>query len=422
MSADSTPVRPPRSTVIAVIAATTAAQVASVMGVTVFPVIAPELAVNLGVEPSLVGYQISLIYGVAMAASPFMSNMVARWGACRTIQAGLGLGALAMLLAMSSNLAALAVVSALLGLGMAAMPPASAHLLFRFTPHRHRNLIFSLKQSGIPLAWVLMAAAAPAITLGFGWQWALALVLGTALAAAVTMQRWREDWDCDRGTAAAQSRSLAAGLALVWRYPPLRWLAVMSFFYTFVQLCLATFAVTLLVQEARYSLVGAGLLFSLTNALGVAARILAGRLADFIADSARVLAVLGTVMMMCCIALGFVSPAWPGWALTTLILLFGASAIAWNGVFLAEVARRTPAGQVSIATGGAMAWTYGGVLAGPALFATAYKLVGSYTTTFGLLAVVTAAGVVALRAGAIAARPRPLQRGARREKARSNRR
>lgn len=404
MSADLTPTRFPRSTVIGVIAATTVAQVASMMGITVFPVIAPALAVNLGVEPSLVGYQISLIYGVAMAASPFMSNMVPRWGACRTIQIGLGLGALAMLLAMSSNLAALAIVSALLGLGMAVMPPASAHLLFRFTPHQHRNLIFSLKQTGIPLAWVLMAALAPAITLGFGWEWALALVLGTALVAAVTMQRWREQWDDDRGTAAAQSRSLPAGLGLVWRYPALRWLAVMSFFYTFVQLCFATFAVTMLVQEAGYSLVAAGLVFSLTNAVGVACRIFAGWVADLVGESSRVLAVLGTVMMMCSITLGFVSSAWPGWALTTLILLFGASAIAWNGVFLAETARRSPPGQLSIATGGAMAWTYGGVLAGPALFATAYQLLGSYTTTFGFLGVATAAGLFALWAAADAAR------------------
>jgi hypothetical protein len=238
MNADPTPAQFPRSTVIAVITVTTLAQVASVMGITVFPVIAPELAVNLGVEPSLVGYQISLIYGVAMFASPFLSNMVPRWGACRMIQVGLGFGAVAMLLAMSSNLAALLVVSVLLGLGMAAMPSASAHLLFRFAPPRHRNLIFSLKQTGIPLAWVLMAALAPAITLALGWEWALALVLVTALATAVTMQRWREQWDDDRGTAAGQSPNLSAGLGLVWHYPVLRWLAVMSFCYTFVQLCL----------------------------------------------------------------------------------------------------------------------------------------------------------------------------------------
>lgn len=406
MSVDFTPARFPRSTVIAVITATTVAQVAAMMGITVFPVIAPELAANLGVEPSLVGYQISLIYGVAMAASPFVSNMVSRWGACRTIQIGLAFGALAMLLAMTSNLAVLALVSALLGLGMAVMAPASAHLLFRFTPQRHRNLIFSLKQTGIPLAWVLMAAAAPAVALGFGWEWALVLVLGTVLAVAVAMQRWRAEWDDDQGTAVARARSLPAGLGLVWRYPALRWLAVMSFFYTFVQLCLATFAVTMLVQQAGYSLVAAGLVFSLTNAVGVACRIAAGWMADLVGDSSRILAVLGAVMTMCCITLGFVSAAWPGWALTALILLFGAGSIAWNGVFLAETARRSPPGQVSIATGGVMAWTYGGVLAGPALFATAYKLVGSYTATFGLLGVVAGAGLFALWAAARAARPR----------------
>ncbi|MDH4151862.1 MAG: MFS transporter, partial [Betaproteobacteria bacterium] len=47
-----------------------------------------------------------------------------------------------------------------------------------------------------------------------------------------------------------------------------------------------------------------------------------------------------------------------------------------------------PPGMVSVATGGVMVWVFGGILAGPALFAVAYRWIGTYTTTFGLLAVV----------------------------------
>ena len=66
----------PRSTVVAVIAATMIAQVASIMGVAVFPVIAPKLAEEMGVEPALVGYQVSLTYGAAMFASPLLHGAV----------------------------------------------------------------------------------------------------------------------------------------------------------------------------------------------------------------------------------------------------------------------------------------------------------------------------------------------------------
>jgi hypothetical protein len=42
--------------------------------------------------------------------------------------------------------------------------------------------------------------------------------------------------------------------------------------------------------------------------------------------------------------------------------------------------------MVSVAMGGMMVWMFGGVLAGPALFAAAYRYLGSYTTIFGSLA------------------------------------
>ena len=135
-----------RRTVIAVIAATLAAQVAAVMGSSAFPVIAPALATSLGIEPSLVGYQISLIYGTAMAGSPFMGNLVPRWGACRAMQVGLVATVLGLLLAMTASFSALVVGSILMGLSLSVMQPASAHVLFRFTPAGNRNLIFSIKQ------------------------------------------------------------------------------------------------------------------------------------------------------------------------------------------------------------------------------------------------------------------------------------
>lgn len=385
-----------RTNAVAVIALTTAAQVASVTASSVFPVIAPELASRLGVEPSLVGYQVSLIYGTAMLASPFMGALVPRVGAARATQIGLGAGMAAMLIAMTSELLAFAAASVLVGLGLSVMPAASSHLLFRFTAPQNRNLIFSLKQTGIPLGWMLMAALAPAITLVAGWRGALAAVLALLFVTTVGIQPWRSRWDDDRGTQAAVRQSVLEGLRVVWRYPALRRLSAMSACYTFVQLCVVSFAVTMLVQEAGYSLVAAGFLLSLTHMLGVVGRVLWGWIADAMRDGPRVLAALGLAMSACCIAMAFVSAAWPAWALTVLFAAFGSTGVAWNGIFLAEAARCAPRGQVSAAVGGAMVWNFGGVLAGPALFATAYSWLGSYALGFGLLAGVGLSGVALL--------------------------
>jgi hypothetical protein len=57
----------------------------------------------------------------------------------------------------------------------------------------------------------------------------------------------------------------------------------------------------------------------------------------------------------------------------------------------------SPPGMVSVATGGVMVWIFGGILAGPALFAVAYRWIGSYTVTFGVLTI--AALVSAVLAG-----------------------
>ena len=274
MSAPAAARQIPRSTVFAVLAATTIAQIASVMGIAVFPVIAPRLAAEIGVAPAMIGYQISLIYGAATIGSPLMSFAVTRWGACRATQVGLGFCVMAMALSLTSSLWALVLASLLLGLAMTLMTPASTHLLFRFSPPKNRNLIFSIKQTGVPMGWVIMALIAPPITLAFGWRWATGFVLAVALLMVVLLQRVRAAWDDDRKPDATVRAHPIAGLVALWRYPVLRWLAMASLTLSFVQLCLGTFLVTMLVDEADYSLVAAGVMLSVVQVSGVSGRVL----------------------------------------------------------------------------------------------------------------------------------------------------
>ena len=377
----------PLRTVVAVVAATTAAQVAGAMGAAVFPIIAPELARTLGVEVSLIGYQMSLIYGAAMLGSMSFAWMVARYGGCRTTQIGMACCVVGLAAGFHSSIAALMVTSVLIGLSMSINLPAAAHLLFRFSPPQHRNFIFSLKQTGVPLAWALMALIAPAVTLTWGWRWALALVLVAALATLLAMQPVREHWDDDRRPDLPVRARVFEGVQLVWRMPALRWLCVAAFCMAFVQLCVSTFTVIMLVEEVEYTLIEAGLMLSVAQIAGVMGRIVWGWLADRTHDSLRVLQWLSAGMLVCCMAIIFLQPDWPVLMTALLFALFGATAIGWNGLYTAEVARRSPPGQVSIATGGAMVWNFGGILAGPTTFTLVYQLLGNYAWTYGCMAV-----------------------------------
>jgi MFS family permease len=81
-----------------------------------------------------------------------------------------------------------------------------------------------------------------------------------------------------------------------------------------------------------------------------------------------------------------------------LLVAFGASAIGWNGVYLAEVARRAPAGMAGAATGGTLAITFLGVVIGPVLFGALSAAAGSYRAGFLALVLPTlACGWVLLR-------------------------
>jgi hypothetical protein len=84
-------------------------------------------------------------------------------------------------------------------------------------------------------------------------------------------------------------------------------------------------------------------------------------------------------------------------ALLTVAAALGATAIGWNGVYLAEVARLAPAGSAGLATGGCLFFTFVGVVVCPYLFGALQRIYGSYAPCFTV-----AAGVCALAAAAAA--------------------
>ena len=143
----------------------------------------------------------------------------------------------------------------------------------------------------------------------------------------------------------------------------------------------------------------------LVNITGVVALlvVIGRRLADFVRDGTGVLAKVSLIVTVCCVLVAFITSDTSRLFTAAVFMVFGATAVGWNGVFMAEIARCSPRGQVSVATGGAMVWNFAGILVGPATFATVYGLVGSYAVTFGTLALIAAAGCTLLVSAASAA-------------------
>ncbi len=379
-------IAPPSITVVVLV--TMAAQIASAMGIAIFPVIAPQLAQMLGVDASWVGYQISILFGAAVLMSGSVGTVVLRWGACRAMQCSLWLCAAGMIAGLAGQLLLMPLAAIFVGASTALAAAGASHLLFRFGPPKHRNLIFSIKQTGVPLGWATIALVAPALSLAFSWRVSLLAVLLYSVAGALLLERWRRDWDDDRNPRAAAQTNMLSGVVVLWRYATLRYLAMAGFFFSFVQLCLGSFTVNMLVQEGGYGLVAAGAMLSLVQVAGMAGRLVFGWVADRSGRAIAALVVSSLIAAVGCLASMFISGSWPVPALAAFYVLFGMVAYGWNGVMHAQIARFSPPGMVSVATGGMMVWVFGGILVGPALFAATYRWIGSYTMTFGVLALV----------------------------------
>lgn len=378
--------REPPGLMVVVLAAT-AAQVTSAMGIAMFPVIAPQLARMLDVDASYVGYQISLLFGSAMLASAVVGTTVLRWGACRSMQWASWLAAAGMFAALAGKLWAMPLAALFIGASNALAAAGAAHLLYRFSPPRRRNLIFSIKQMGVPLGWATIALVAPLLTLNYGWRVPLLVVFVYSVATGVVLGRWRRHWDDDRDPQAAGQVNLLSGVVVLWRYPTLRYLGMAAFFFSLVQLCVGTFTVNLLVQDAGYSLVTAGIMLSVVQVAGMSGRLGFGWLADRSGQAIAVLTLTSLAAAAGCVVSVFISTSWPPALLALFYVVFGVVSYGWNGVMHAQTARLSPPGMVSVATGGVMVWIFGGILAGPALFALVYRSIGSYTEMFGYLTV-----------------------------------
>jgi MFS family permease len=368
------------------LAVTLAVQALVSMAVLTMPVVAPAAAADVGVPAAYVGLFIALVYGASMASSLVCGNLIRKFGAIRVSQACLLLAGAGLACAAAGTPPLLAASALLMGAGYGPVTPASSHVLARTTPPGAMSFVFSLKQTGVPLGGALAGAIVPSIVLVAGWRVALAVVAVACALVALGAQAIRPALDADREPARRLGVGSASGpLRVVLADAALRRLALLSFFFSSLQLCLVTYLVTYL-AGLGYPLVRAGLMLTVAQVAGVVARVAWGVLADRSGRPLVVLALVAAGMACGAFAASQFSPAWPLVLVAAACALFGGTAIGWNGVFLAEVARRAPPGRAAEATGGALSVTYFGVLVAPPLFGLAAERGAGFALAYAVLA------------------------------------
>jgi len=369
----------------------------------VFPVIGPALTDAVGVAPERIGLLAAVVSAGTMAYLVAGGDLLPRLGAVRTLQVGAFVGSAGLLAALLGTWEALLLAAFLIGVGYGPSPPAGSDILNRHSPPGRRSLVFSIKQSGVPLGGAVAGVLVPALLALWDWRIACAVSAAVALSAVLFVQPLRKAIDADRDrdhpvrlSAALHPRSLMRPFRAVAASPVLLATSYAGFCFALTQGCLFAFFVTFLATRLGVSLPVAGLAFAVMQGVGVAARVAVGWIADSVGSARATLLALALASAAATAAVACITEAWPASAIVAVAAVAGFAVASWNGVYLAEIAAAAPEGQVGLATSGSTFLTFIGYVVGPVAFGTLVGATGSYQAAFAITAAAPLTGAASL--------------------------
>jgi predicted MFS family arabinose efflux permease len=362
-----------------------AASSAAVIGPTVA---APLLLQRLELTAAAVGLFVALVYLGAMVATQVGAHVVRRVGPIRASQIALLVSACGLLLISTPSVPLAALGAWVVGLGYGPITPASSQMLSRTTDARHYALVFSIKQTGVPLGGVIAGLMVPPLVLAggaVGALWGVAALCALA-AFSATPLAGELDRERDAGSPWPRPAQMLAPVRFVATHPVLRSVAMVSFVFSMVQVSLTSYMVSLLTGELRWPLAAAGAALAVSQVAGVVGRIAWGFVADRWLGPRRMLLGLALGMTVCALLTPLLDASSPVPLVLFLLVMFGATAVGWNGVYLATVARLVPQAEAGMATAGTLFFTFFGVVIGPPLFGAAGTALGALAPAFACLA------------------------------------
>jgi predicted MFS family arabinose efflux permease len=215
----------------------------------------------------------------------------------------------------------------------------------------------------------------------WSWQGALFVVALFCAGAAALLQLFVRRYDRYADPSAGRRTEFIGPLRTIFTTPTLRWMACGVLTMIVTQYGLITFLTLYLQEDIGLSVVAAGSVFAAAQAAGGVGRVVFGFVAGRLLPPLIVLAGLALLASATAVATSSFTPDWPLTAIYAVCILFGASALGWNGVFIAETARLSPPGEVGRIVGAISAMVFAASIGGPGLF-TAVLAVAAYATAY----------------------------------------
>jgi MFS family permease len=344
-------------------------------------VLAPAIIAELQIDPSWLGVYVGIIAAVSLTVQAGCGSIIIRYGALRVSQVSLLLTGLGLALA-APGLITFMVLSAIAIGASASSTPASSHLLGRYSPEKYAPLVFSIKQTAVPVGLLSAGLIGPLLTELYSWRDALLIIAAASMVFVVLLNLARAEFDSDKDiTRKFHLSDLKGTVLLVLRTHELRGLAFGCFAFVGLQATFTAYFVIYL-TEIGYSLVEAGTIFSVATAVAIPGRIFWGWLSSSYIQPRVMLGLLALSMF---IANGFTSAFdadWETWQITLVAAAISATVFSWHGVTLAEAARLAPASMRGAVTGGVLCFGQCGGLVLPLLYSLLLGLTGSYQIGF----------------------------------------
>jgi len=374
------------------------------------PLAAPVIAPLYDIDIALLGGYISVIYILSVISNSVIGNFVARYGAVRITQAILIVSAIGLLLALPGGLPWFLLSVLVIGSIAVSSGPPSADILFSITPPRLAPLIFSIKQAGQPAGGAFAGLIVPLLVLTLGWREGFIVIALGCIAFGLALSPMHGRFGTPpKPTQRITFAGMGEPILAVIRDPGLRMIGLATPFYLGLQMSYSTFAAAYFVDALKLDLTLAGVVYAASQVAAAVGRILWGAVAVRVGSARIVFAALGLIMGVSSIILAFATPDWPIFALYAVSIVLGGTAIAWNGLMFAEVARLSPPGRLGVMTGGMVGLSSVGGFAVPILFGVLLSLTGSYVV--GFICVGIAPLLAGLRLGIVAWKRRAEEKG-----------
>ena len=354
----------------------------------VLPVAAPEMSAETGLNVSLIGAYTGILYGVSFFTSLGCGGYIQRYGPLRVSQFSMFSLGTGLLLSSLGSIWSICLGAIYMGIGSAVATPCSTVILAKLSPPKHAPLIFSLKQTGVPVGGMIAGLMVPLLAATYGWRGAFVGAGLTCLIYGILLQPLRKRYDTDLGPGYGFSfRVVFAMLRRVLAHKAYRELAFTWWFYVGVQSLFGAFFISFLVQGLDYELAQAGYIFAVAQGISILARVLWGWISSHLIKPRTMLALFGLMISLSALLTGLFTKDWTVIEITLVAILYSASAISFHGVLIAEMARIAPEGEMAAMTGGILSFAMLGMMSYPAIFGLALQITEGYKLGFILAAI-----------------------------------